>query len=102
MSDSQINIDQLAARGHNYELSVSSESPEDASARRLREAEEAALKRRMTFYLFLFALLVTAAVFGGCVALFVHGSPEDRKWAAGIVSGIVSGLIGFLVGQGRK
>lgn len=102
MSDSQINIDQLAARGHNYELSVSNESPEDATARREREAADADLRRRMSFGLFLFALAVVAAIVAGCLLTFANGNAEDKKWAGGIVSAIASGLVGFLVGQGRR
>lgn len=102
MSDSQINIDQLAARGHAYELRVASESGEDALARRQRETEDAALKRRMTFWMFVFAQAMVAAVFVGCVVVFANGSAEDRKWAGGIVSAIASGLVGYLVGQGRR
>ena len=56
----------------------------------------------MTFVLFLFALVVTGGIFAGCVYVLASGSPEDKKWAAGIVSAIASGLIGFPVGQGKK
>lgn len=56
----------------------------------------------MTYAMFLFALAMTAVVFGGCVWVFANGSPDDRKWAAGIVSAMASGLVGYLVGQARK
>jgi hypothetical protein len=102
MPEQEINLGQLVGKDHKYELSVSSESAEDASARRTKEAAEANLKRRMTFVLFLFALAVTAAVFAGCAYLLASGSPDDKKWAAGVVSAIASGLVGFLVGQGKK
>ncbi|MBS3954609.1 MAG: hypothetical protein KGZ88_16780 [Methylomicrobium sp.] len=101
-SDSQINLGQIVGNDHKYELSVSNETPEDATARRAREMAEAELKRKMTYSLFCFALLVVSVVFGGCVYLFAVGTVEDKKWAAGIISAIASGLIGFLVGQGRK
>ena len=52
----------------------------------------------MTFVLFLFALAVTGVVFAGCLYVFASGSPEDKKWAAGIASATTSGLVGFLVG----
>lgn len=102
MPEQEINLGQLVGKDHKYELSVSSESPQDASARRTKEAADADLKRRMTFILFLFVLVVGAVVFVGCVYVFAHGSPDDKKWAAGIVSAIAFGLIGFLVGLGRK
>lgn len=102
MSDRQINLGQLVGTDHKYELSVSNESPEDAVARRTQEAADAELKRKMTFGVFLFALAITAVIFGGCVYTFANGTPDDKKWAAGIVSAIASGLVGFLVGQGRR
>lgn len=102
MADSQINLNQIIETGHTYELSVNNEPPEDAAARREQEAADAKLKRSMTFGLFLFALALTAVIFGGCVYVFAVGNPEDKKWAAGIVSAIASGLVGFLAGQGRK
>ena len=102
MTEQQINLGQIVGKDHKYELSVSNESPEDAASRRTKEASDEALKRRMTFVLFLFALAVTGVVFAGCIYVFALGSPEDKKWAAGIVSAITSGLIGFLVGQDRK
>jgi hypothetical protein len=102
MSEPQINLGQLVGKDHRYELSVSNESSEDAAARRIKEMADADLKRTMTFVLFLFALMVTGVVFAGCVYVFATGAPEDKKWAAGIVSAIASGLVGFLVGLGKK
>jgi hypothetical protein len=102
MPEQQINLGQIVGKDHKYELSVSNESPEDAAARREKEAADAALKRTMTIGLFLFALSATAVVFGACVYVFAAGTPDDKKWAAGIVSAIASGLVGFLVGQGKK
>lgn len=98
---SPINLSQLIGRDHRYELSVNNETPEDASLRRAREMVDADSKRKMTFILFCFALLIVGIVFLGCVYLFSTGTPEDKKWAAGIVSAIASGLVGFLVGQGK-
>ncbi len=102
MSEPQINLGQIVGKDHKYELSVSHESQEDATARRAKEGADADLKRKMTFVLFLFALVVTGVVFAGCVYVFASGASDDKKWAAGIVSAIASGLVGFLVGQGRK
>jgi hypothetical protein len=103
MPDQQINLGQLVGADHKYELSVvSNEPPEDAAARRAQEAADAELKRRMAFGVFLFALAITAVIFGGCVYAFANGTPDDKKWAAGIVSAIASGLVGFLVGQGKR
>lgn len=102
MSEQQINLGQIVGTGHKYELSVNNESPEDAIARRANETAESGLKRKMSFALFCFSLVVVGIVFCGCVYVFVTGSPDDKKWAAGIVSAIASGLVGFLVGQGKK
>lgn len=102
MSEQQIDLGQILGRDHKYELSVSNESPEDGAARRTREAADADLKRKMTFGLFLFALALTAVVFASCVYVFANGTPDDKKWAAGVVSAITSGLVGFLVGQSKK
>jgi hypothetical protein len=98
-----INLGQLVdPSNHKYELSVSNEAPEDAAARRSNEAADAVLKRKMTYGLFCFALLIVSVVFSGCVYTFATGAADDKKWAAGIVSAIASGLVGFLVGQGKK
>jgi len=97
-----IDLSQVAETGHKYDLTISTESPEDAIARRINDSADAEAKRRMTFMLFLFALAMIAIVFGGCVYMLATGSPDDKKWAAGIVSAVVSGLVGFLVGQGEK
>lgn len=102
MTTPDINLGQLAGSDHKYELSLSNENPEDAQARRTQEAADAALNRIIKLSLFVFALFLTAVVFAGCVYVFATGSPEDKKWAAGIVSAISSGLVGFLVGQGKK
>jgi hypothetical protein len=97
-----INLSQIVGGDHKYELSVSNETPEDASARRTKETADAELKRKMTYTLFCFALLIVSVVFVGCVYTFATGAADDKKWAAGIVSAIASGLVGFLVGQGKK
>ena len=98
----QINLGQIVGKNHKYELSVSNETQEDAAARRTKETVNADLKRKMTFVLFCFALLIVGVVFVGCVYTFATGVPDDKKWAAGIVSAIASGLVGFLVGQGKQ
>lgn len=101
MSDS-LNLGQLIGKDHKYDVSISNESAEDASARRLLEAAEAAQKRRIALTLFWFALLFVTVLFSGCIYVFATGAPEDKKWVAGIVSAIASGLVGFLVGQAKK
>jgi cytochrome oxidase assembly protein ShyY1 len=101
MSDS-INLGQLIGKDHKYDVSISNESPEDASARRTTEAADAAQKRHIALTLFWFALAFVSILFLGCAYVFATGAPEDKKWAAGIVSAIASGLVGFLVGQGKK
>ena len=98
----RLNLGQIVGKDHKYELSVSNETPEDATARRLKEAADAELKRKMTYALFCFALLIIGIVFVGSVYTFAVGTVDDKKWAAGIVSAIASGLVGFLVGQGKK
>ena len=97
----QINLGQIVGKDHKYELSVSNESPEDATARRAKEGADAELRRKMTFVLFLFALGSRRSFSRRCVYVFACGAQEDKKWAAGIVSAIASGLVGFLVGQGK-
>ena len=99
----QIDLGQLSQNNHRYELSLSnSETEEDGSARRALEAAAAEHQRRIQFAIIIFAMLVSSVVFAGCVYAFVTGSPDDKKWAAGILGSIASGLIGFLVGQGGK
>jgi len=102
VSEPVINLGRLADTTHRYDLTVSNESPEDAKARRLSEAAEATLARRMRLMLFCFALLFVSVVFTGCIYLFATGTAEDKKWAGGIVASITSGLIGYLVGGARK
>jgi hypothetical protein len=100
--NSPINLNQIVGRDHRYELSVNNETPEDAEARRGQAMADAQMKRKMTFALFCFALLIVGVIFMGCIYTFATGTPEDKKWAAGIVSAIASGLVGFLVGQGKR
>jgi O-antigen/teichoic acid export membrane protein len=101
-SDSQLNLGQVMATGAKYALSFSNESTEDALARRIQEANELDHRRKIQFCLFIFALAVTGIVFAGSIYVFIIGSPDDKKWAAGVVSSIASGLIGYLVGHGKK
>ena len=56
----------------------------------------------MTFTIFCFALAITAIVFAACLFVFVDGSPDDKKWATGVISAITSGLVGYLVGHGKR
>lgn len=66
----QINLGQIVGKNHKYELSVSNETPEDASARRTREMADAELKRK-NYSLFCFAIFMVAIIFGSCVYLFM-------------------------------
>ncbi len=102
MSGPELNLGQLAGADPKYELSLSNESPEDAQARREQEAADAELRRKMVLGVFLLALAMTAVVFAGCVYAFANGNPDDKKWAAGIVSAMASGLVGYLVGLGKR
>jgi hypothetical protein len=101
-TEPQINIGQIVGKDHKYELSVSNETQEDAETRRSNEMADAELKRKMTYTLFCFALVIVGTIFIGCVYTFSTGATDDKKWAAGIVSAIASGLVGFLVGHGKK
>jgi hypothetical protein len=100
-SEPQINLGQIG-KEHKYELSVSNETPEDAESRRLKETADATLRRKMTYTLFCFSLVIVGTIFVGCVYTFATGAADDKKWAAAIVSAIASGLVGFLVGHGKK
>ncbi len=97
----QVDIGRLAESGQRYELAVTGESSEDAAARRATQLAEAKAARAVRLLLVLFALLLTSAIFTSCLVVFAKGGPDDKKWAAGIVSAIASGLVGFLVGQGK-
>lgn len=97
-----VNIGEMAKSGQ-YQVSIqSTESELDAGARRATEAADAMQKRRMSFILFCFALIFITIVFAGTVYLFASGSPDDKKWAGGIVTSITTGLIGYLVGKAAK
>lgn len=48
MAQEPIDLGQLVSQGHNYELNIGKEPPEDAAARRAADAADAALKRKMT------------------------------------------------------
>lgn len=103
MAGPDINLSQLVSGGaHSFDLKLNNESTEDAQARRAEQAADAKQRRGMTWTIFIFALAMVLTIFVGCVAVFVGGEPEEKKWAAGIVSAMASGLVGFLVGHGRK
>lgn len=97
-----VDISKLVEEGHLYDLKMHNESEEDAVARREKDAADAALKRKMSFVLFLFSLATVSTIFLGCLYTVIVGSQEDKKWAVGIITAISSGLIGFLVGQAKK
>ena len=104
MSDErQVDIGRLAEAGQRYELAVTGgETLEDAAARRANLVADSKLARQIRLLLVVFALLLTGAIFAACLVAFIGGTPDDKKWAAGIVSAIASGLVGFLVGQGKS
>lgn len=105
MTNSQVNLSELIGldqHNHKYDLRLNNEPAEDAGARREQEAKDADLRRKKDFILFCFGLGFTTVVFFGCAYLFATGSPDDKKWTAGIVSAIASALVGYLVGQGKK
>lgn len=97
-----MDLGEIVKRGQKFDLTASYEPDEDGVARRAKDEADAALKRKMSLVLFIFSLGLIGVVFGGCVYTFAAGNPDDKKWAAGIVSAITSGLVGFLVGQSKK
>jgi hypothetical protein len=98
----ELNIDDLS-KDKRFDLSIQSYTPEDAAARHREITEQAKHKRRIQFYAFLFAVLILLITVGCCINALNIGSPDDKKWAAGIMgaiaSSVVSGLIGFALGQ---
>jgi cytochrome c biogenesis protein CcdA len=75
----------------------------DAKTRRGLEEADARFRRWGKAALFLAGLLMVLAVFVLCVLIVTHStSPDDRKWATGILATIVSGLVGFLTGRATK
>lgn len=97
-----IDLSRLAERNHRFDLTVNTESPEDAEAHRDNASAEALLARRMRAGLFLFAMACVATVFGGRVYLFATGTADDKKWAGGILASITSGLVGYLIGSTKR
>jgi hypothetical protein len=102
MAKAPIDLNSLVDSGGAYDLKAYNEPPEDAQARRVREAAEHTQTLRLRATLFGFALVFVSVVFVGCAYLFATGAPEDKKWATGVISMIVSGLIGYLVGAGSQ
>jgi hypothetical protein len=98
----QLNLNDLS-KDKKFELSVQSETPEDAQARRQEKAEQAKHKRRIHFWSFILSILLLLVIVGCCLNVLGTGSPDDKKWAAGVIgaiaSGIGSGLMGFAIGQ---
>lgn len=86
-----------------YALSIESDTPEDAAARRQEKAEEAKHRRRIHFLIIMLAIVLVLASVFWCGNALLTGSPDDKKWAstiaAAIVSAICSGLIGVAIGQ---
>ncbi len=67
MVNPEINLNQLVDGGSNqkYALSINNETA------------DAELKRKMTYYLFFFALLIVGIVFAGCVYTFSTGAIRE-------------------------
>ncbi len=80
------------------------ESPRELSSRLQEEAAEARHRRIKDLVLFLFLLILLGASSFSCLALVARNdsSPEDKKWATGVLAAIVSGGIGFLTGKAQK
>lgn len=93
-----IDFNSLVRQG-NYSASITSETSEDAQARREREAENAEHRRRIEFLLVIFTLCLVTAGFIYCLCVLTTGSADDKKLAQSaaltIVTAFVSGTIGY-------
>jgi hypothetical protein len=88
-------------RGSTVELTASSkprEQPEERRSRLAREEAEAWHKRCRDSVLFAVSMFVVASIFGLCCWAFTSAStsPEDKKWATGVIGLIAGGLVGRL------
>jgi type VI protein secretion system component VasF len=95
----QINLEDLS-KDKRFELSVQSDTPEDAEARRTEKAEEGRHRRRIQFWIIMFAIVLVLIFVFLCVNALLYGTPDDKKWATSIVAAIASAISGGLVGFG--
>jgi hypothetical protein len=84
--------------GKKFTAQVESDTPEEAAARREEILEEGKHRRRIHFWLIIFAIVLVLISFLTCGYVLLTGSPNDKVWASGITSLIVSGLCGGLFG----
>lgn len=102
MSGPPIDITKLVQSGHTYTVSASNELPEEAQHRRARELANERHERRVELLTLGFSCLMVGVIFSGCIWLVAVGSPDDKKWAMGVVAAIASGLVGFIWGRRSK
>jgi hypothetical protein len=95
----EIDIGSLAKADPKYNSRLTVESPEEAAARRELEAQKAAHKRSVHLISVYFALGMVSLIFLGCIVYLFVGSPDDKKWATGLIGAICTGLLAFVVGQ---
>lgn len=93
----QINLDDLG-KENKFALSIESDTPEDAAARRQEKTEEARHKRRIHFWIVMLAIVLVLVVVYLCGIALVTGSPDDKKWASAIVAAIASSVCSGLLG----
>jgi cation transport ATPase len=81
----------------------SPETPEEIQSRLRQQEAEAKHQRTKDWYAFLAGLISLASVGGVClwIAAGPHSSPDDRKWATGILTSIVTLWAGYLAGKSQ-
>ena len=92
-----IDFNTLVLRQGNYSARITSETSEDAEARRQREAETARHHRRIEFLVIIFALCLVTVAFAYCIYVLTTGSPDDKKWAQSVAfaTAFVSVPVGY-------
>jgi hypothetical protein len=97
-----IDLDALS-KDKKFALTIESETPQDAEAKRQEIVEEGRHRRRIQFWIIVLAIILLLASFLWCGSALIQGSADDKKLAAPIATAIVtsvcSGLMGFAIGQ---
>jgi hypothetical protein len=98
----QINLEDFS-KGKKLALTIESETPEDAEARRQEKSQEAKHRRRIHFWIIMLSIAVVLSFMFLVGNALLNGSPDDKKWAqpiaVAIVSSVCSGLVGFSLGK---
>jgi hypothetical protein len=92
------------APGNTFDFKVASrESFEELQSRLRQQEAEAKHQRTKDWYAFLAGLISLAGVGGVClwIAAGLHSSPDDKKWATGILTSIVTLWAGYLAGKSQ-